>query len=99
MSQSFFHIGKFVVATGQRDSFIDLMKSYESHAKQNGLDHAHLVEDETAPGTFMHVTLWASRDHWVQVEKSADHQQMHTARNALLAEPMQHDFVAGGTVY
>lgn len=95
MSAKFMHIGKFNVSSEKRSDFIDLMKNYENTARQSGLDHSHLIEDETAQGTFMHVTVWGDRDNWVAVEESDAHRKMHEARNAMLAEPMEHDFVCG----
>lgn len=95
MSASFMHIGKFAVASEKRDRFIEVMKDYEQFATQNGLDHSHLVEDETAPGTFMHVTVWRAKEDWVAIEETPAHKNMHKERDTLLAEPMEHDFVSG----
>ncbi|MEM6374953.1 MAG: antibiotic biosynthesis monooxygenase family protein [Pseudomonadota bacterium] len=95
MTQSFMHIGRFKIASEKRSDFIDLMKDYESTASQSGLDRSHLIEDETAKGTFMHVTVWKDRADWVAVEASDAHQKMHSARNTMLTEPMQHDYVCG----
>lgn len=95
MSANFMHIGKFSVNSENRAAFIAIMKDYEAHAKQSGLDHSHVIEDENAPGTFLHVTVWANRDDWVAVEKTEAHQQMHSKRDALLNAPDEHDFVCG----
>lgn len=95
MSAHFLHIGRFDVNSEKRSDFIAVMKDYEEHARQKGLDHSHLIEDEKAPNTFMHITVWASRDDWVAIEKSDVHQEMHAKRDKLLASPMEHDFVCG----
>ncbi|MEM1346542.1 MAG: antibiotic biosynthesis monooxygenase family protein [Pseudomonadota bacterium] len=93
MSAAFMHIGKFVVAPDHADRFVDLMRDYEQFATQNGLDHSHIVEDETSEGTFMHVTVWATREDWEAIEKTDAHQRMHAGRDTLLAAPMEHDFL------
>lgn len=98
MSTHFIHIGKFKVSPEQKDTFIKVMRDYKFFATQNGLDHSHLVEDEKDPATFMHVTVWASRDDWVAIEKTAEHKAMHQAREALLTAPMDHDFVCGDII-
>lgn len=95
MSGSFMHIGRFSISAEKRSDFIDLMKRYEENAVQSGLDHSHLIEDETSQGTFMHVTVWKDRSDWVAVEESDAHKSMHSERNAMLSEPMQHDYVCG----
>ncbi|MEM1391487.1 MAG: antibiotic biosynthesis monooxygenase family protein [Pseudomonadota bacterium] len=95
MSVKFLHIGRFRVTPEHRLRFIDVMRDYEAFATQNGLDHSHLVEDEADAGTFLHITAWQTREDWVEIEQSDGHKNMHAARNALLAEPMQHDFVSG----
>ena len=98
MTAVFMHIGRFVVESEHRDRFIEVMKDYESFATQKGLDHSHLVEDEKAPGTFMHVTVWSSRENWVSIEETTAHKNMHKERDSLLASPMEHDFVCGNVL-
>lgn len=95
MSETFMHIGKFVVQPENRDTFIEIMKTYEASANQKGLTHSNVIEDEKTEGTFMHVTVWENRDDWVAIEGTEVHKQMHEKRNALLASPMEHDFVCG----
>lgn len=95
MTPSFMHIGKFSIDPNKRDAFVEVMKDYEKAATQTGLDHSHLIEDEKAPNTFMHVTVWSTREDWVKIEQSPVHKEMHEKRNALLASPMEHDFVCG----
>ncbi|MCR9085635.1 MAG: antibiotic biosynthesis monooxygenase [Rhodobacteraceae bacterium] len=95
MSETFMHIGKFTVSPDRRDAFVEVMKGYDASAPQKGLTHSNVIEDENTPGTFMHVTVWETRDDWVAVEKSPAHREMHDKRNALLDAPMQHDFVCG----
>lgn len=95
MSEPFMHIGKFAVASESRDAFLDVMATYQKEADQTGLEHSNIIEDEKAAGTFMHVTLWKTREDWAAVEKSAVHQSMHKKRDALLVKPMEHDFVCG----
>ncbi|MEM9440559.1 MAG: antibiotic biosynthesis monooxygenase family protein [Pseudomonadota bacterium] len=95
MSEAFMHIGKFVIRPESRSEFIDVMKEYEQSAQQNGLRHSNVIEDENTSGTFMHVTLWESRADWVAVEQTTAHKNMHEKRSALLAAPMEHDFVCG----
>lgn len=95
MSDLFMHIGKFVIRSESRDAFVEIMKTYEKSADQSGLNHSHLIEDENVDGTFMHVTLWNTRDDWVAVEQTSAHKEMHKKRDALLAKPMEHDFVCG----
>ena len=98
MTAVFMHIGRFVVDPAHRDRFVEVMKDYESFATQKGLDHSHLVEDEKEPGTFMHVTVWASREDWVSIEETPSHKNMHKERDSLLASPMEHDFVCGNVL-
>ncbi|MEM9169033.1 MAG: antibiotic biosynthesis monooxygenase family protein [Pseudomonadota bacterium] len=98
MSAEFMHIGRFAVDAAHRDRFLEVMKDYEHFATQSGLDRSHLIEDEKAPGTFMHVTVWRTRDDWVAIEETPGHQNMHKERDALLAAPMEHDFVCGTVV-
>lgn len=95
MTTTFLHIGRFEVASDQRDRFIELMKDYEAFSVQNGLDHSHIIEDEKQPGIFMHVTVWQSREDWEAVEQSETHKNMHAERDRTLAAPMEHDFVCG----
>mgnify|MGYP001793885389 CR=1 FL=1 len=95
MTATFMHIGRFNIRAEDRDAFINLMREYENSAPQDGLDHSHLIEDETAKGTFMHVTVWDQRDHWVAVEETPVHKDMHEKRNKMLNAPMEHDFVCG----
>lgn len=95
MTASFIHIGKFVIDPANRGTFVEIMREYDAHAVQNGLDHSHVIEDENAPGTFMHITVWRAREDWVEIEKSEAHLTMHKQRDALLTEPMEHDFVCG----
>ncbi|MFV0474235.1 MAG: antibiotic biosynthesis monooxygenase [Pikeienuella sp.] len=95
MAPSFIHIGKFIIDPKDRGEFIAIMKNYEKTATQNGLDHSHVVEDEKAPGAFMHVTVWARRDDWVAIEKTEAHRTMHDQREKLLIRPMEHDFICG----
>lgn len=98
MSANFIHVGKFVVAPENREKAVAVMRAYEETAGQAGLDHAHLVEDETQPGSFWHVTLWATRADWVAIEKSEAHLKMHTEREALLSENIEHDFFCGNVL-
>ena len=95
MSAAFMHIGRFAVKPEHRDRFVEVMKDYESFATQKGLDHSHLIEDEKEPSNFMHVTVWRAREDWVAIEETPAHKNMHQERNALLASPMEHDFVCG----
>ena len=95
MTAAFMHIGRFVVDPKHRDRFVEVMKDYESFATQKGLDHSHLIEDEKKSGTFMHVTVWGARKDWVAIEETPAHKNMHKERDALLSEPMEHDFVCG----
>ncbi|WP_227269580.1 putative quinol monooxygenase [Roseobacter weihaiensis] len=95
MSETFMHIGKFVVKPDNRSKFLEVMREYENASKPKGLTQSNVIEDENAEGTFMHVTLWDKRDDWVAVEKADIHKKMHERRNALLATPMEHDFVCG----
>lgn len=95
MTETFMHIGKFVVQPENRRTFLEVMQKYENAATPKGLVKSNVIEDETAEGTFMHVTHWNTRDDWVAVEKTDVHQKMHEKRNALLATQMEHDFVCG----
>ena len=95
MSDLFMHIGKFVVQPEKHDDFVALMREYEGSVRQDGLSHSNVVEDEETSNTFLNVTFWNTRDDWVAIEKTDAHQKMHTARNAMLAEEMQHDFLCG----
>ncbi|MEL7041250.1 MAG: antibiotic biosynthesis monooxygenase family protein [Pseudomonadota bacterium] len=95
MTTTFMHIGRFKVAPDHRDRFIEVMKDYEAFSTQRGLDHSHIIEDEKQPGTFMHVTVWNTRQDWEAIEASETHQNMHAERDKTLAEPMEHDFICG----
>ena len=98
MSTTFMHVGQFVVAPEYRDAFVALMAEYEKNVPQKGLDHSHLIEDESNPGTFWHSTIWQSRQDWVAVETTPGHRDMHQKRGALLIEAMKHDFFCGNII-
>jgi len=92
MSATFMHVARFVGPAGQREAFIEAVRSYEDAVDQAGLDHSHLIQGEQEPDVFCYVSIRSAREAWEQNKGTEAHQAFHAAFEPLLAEPYQHNF-------